>query len=115
LPFPSATVQTGTSSPESTADFVAVQVKTSNCVQNDRWLVSLCTRGGNRSWSGIVKRMDASRCDYVFAHVGDGRRWFVPIESVDGGTAICLGGPKYSEFEVEPGDALPSSGLGVAV
>ncbi len=68
----------------------------------------MCTRGGNQSWNGIVKRMDASRCDYLFAHVGNGRRWFIPASSVEGATAICLGGPKYSEFEVESGEPIPS-------
>jgi hypothetical protein len=60
------------------ADFggrlVRVQVKTSTCRKNDRFVVALCTRGGNQSWNGIVKRLDATRCDALFVHVGDGRR-----------------------------------------
>jgi hypothetical protein len=96
-------------------DFVAefgdrlarVQVKTCTCWIKNRWSVTLCTRGGNQSWSGLVKRLDASRCDYVFVVVGDGRRWCIPAESLDGGTGIQLGGPKYSEYEVEPGRPLP--------
>jgi PD-(D/E)XK endonuclease len=52
-----------------------VQVKTSTCWQKNRFVVALCTRGGNQSWNGIVKRLDATRCDTVFVHVGDGRRW----------------------------------------
>ena len=39
--------------------FVGVQVKTSTCFRNGRWDVTLCTRGGNQSWSGIVKRFDS--------------------------------------------------------
>jgi hypothetical protein len=70
------------------ADFgdgaVRVQVKTSTCWRNRRWNVTLATRGGNRSWSGLVKRIDASRCDYLFAHAGDGRRWYIPISALDG-------------------------------
>lgn len=50
--------------------------------------------------------MDASRCDYVFAHVGDGRRWFIPAPALGGGTSITLGGPKYADFEVQPGEPL---------
>jgi PD-(D/E)XK endonuclease len=80
-----------------------VQVKTSTSFHKRRWVVALCTRGGNQSWNGIVKRMDPSRCDYLFVHVGDGRRWFIPSSSISGGTAICLGGPKYAEYEVAPG------------
>ena len=84
-----------------------VQVKTCTCWVRRRWSVSVCTRGGNQSWSGIVKRFDAARCDYLFALVGDGRRWFIPSASLDGGTSIQLGGPKYSEFEVVRGDPIP--------
>ena len=85
-----------------------VQVKTTRVFRNGRWDTTLCTRGGNRSWSGIVKHLDCSRCDYLFVHVGDGRRWFIPAASIGGGTHIVLGGPKYAEFEVERGAPLVS-------
>jgi hypothetical protein len=84
----------------------SVQVKTSTCWQRDRYVVALCARGGNQSWNGVIKRIDASRCDYVFIHVGDARRWFIPIDLLGGGSGIVLGGPKYSEHEVEPGARL---------
>jgi PD-(D/E)XK endonuclease len=83
-----------------------VQVKTSTCWRNARFVVALCTRGGNRSWNGIVKRLNATRCDRVFVHVGDGRRWYIPANALGGGSAIVLGGPKYAEYEVEPGEPL---------
>jgi len=86
-----------------------VQVKTSTCWHKKRWFVSVCTRGGNQSWNGIVKRLDPSRCDYLFVLAGDGRRWFIPSQAVGGGTAIQLGGPKYADFEVERGDPIPAS------
>jgi hypothetical protein len=93
------------------ADFgdrpVRVQVKTATHFRNRRWEVSLCTRGGNQSWSGLVKRLDPTRCDAVFVHVGDGRRWYIPVSAVGGGSGILLGGPKYAEFEVERGAPLP--------
>jgi hypothetical protein len=89
------------------ADFagklVCVQVKTSGAWHRNRFVVALCTRGGNQSWNRIIKHLDASRCDAVFVHVADGRRWFIPASALGGKSAICLGGPKYSEFEVEPG------------
>jgi hypothetical protein len=92
------------------ADFgdklVRVQVKTSTCWNRNRFVVALCTRGGNQSWNGIVKRLDSTRCDAVFVHVGDGRRWYIPASALGGGSAIVLGGPKYSEYEVEPGQPL---------
>jgi hypothetical protein len=85
-----------------------VQVKTATFFRNGRWEVTLATYGGNQSWTGLVKRFDASRYDYLFALVGDGRRWFIPSEALGGGRRILLGGPKYAEFEVERGHPLPS-------
>ncbi len=78
-----------------------VQVKTSTYAQRGRFDVMLATRGGNQSWSGLVKRLDQRRCDYLFVHVGDGRRWFIPAAAIGGGTRIVLGGPKYAGFEVD--------------
>jgi hypothetical protein len=95
------------------ADFdgrlIRVQVKTSACRYKQRWSVTVCTRGGNRSWSGLVKTLDLDRFDYLFVVVADGRQWFIPADRVEGGTAIHLGGPKYSEFEVERGDPIPQA------
>jgi hypothetical protein len=93
------------------ADFgdgvVRVQVKTSTCRnRKGRWAVTLCTRGGNRSWSGLVKVLDPTRCDAVFVHVGDGRRWYIPATALDATSGLSLGGPKYAEYEVEPGAPL---------
>ena len=78
-----------------------VQVKTSTVLRKDRWEVSLRTSGGNQSWNRIVKLMDASRCDYLFVLVGDGRQWFMPSRDIGGGHSILLGGPKYASFEVD--------------
>ena len=92
------------------ADFgdriVRVQVKTSTYWRANRWEVMLATRGGNQSWSGLVKVVEPSRCDSLFVHVGDGRRWYIPVFALGGGSHIVLGGPKYSEYEVEPGQPL---------
>ena len=51
-----------------------VQVKTSACFRLGRWSVTLATRGGKQSWNGMVKRLDPTRCDYLFVLVGDGRQ-----------------------------------------
>ena len=80
-----------------------IQVKTSTYFHNGRWGITLCTRGGNRSWSGLVKTLDASQYDYLFVLVGDGRRWLIPAAEVDGGSGLNPGGPKYERFEIEPG------------
>jgi hypothetical protein len=86
---------------------IRVQVKTSTYrgskPESDRWSVSIATNGGNRSWSGVAKRFDPVRVDYLFVLVGDGRRWFIPAHLIEGSRELVLGGPKYSEFEVERG------------
>ena len=79
-----------------------IQVKTSTHFRNGRWLVATCTRGGNQSWNGIVKRLEESRFDYLFVVVGDWRCWFIPAGEVHSRTGISLGGPKYSEFAITP-------------
>ena len=88
-------------------ELIRVQVKTSTCFSHGRWQVTLCTRGGNRSWSGLVKRFAAARCDWLFVLVGDGRRWFIPAGTVGGGSGLVLGGPKYATYEIDSGRPLP--------
>src|SRR5882757_11203630 len=92
-----------------------VQVKTATFRRNGRWQVMICTRGGNQSWNGLVKRFSAQRCEYLFVLVADGRRWFIPTSSISASTKIVLGGPKYAEFEVEPGRPLPSDRTSAAI
>ncbi|MFZ0088667.1 MAG: group I intron-associated PD-(D/E)XK endonuclease [Solirubrobacteraceae bacterium] len=77
-----------------------IQVKTSTYFHHDRWGITLCTRGGNRSWSGLVKRLDPTRYDYLFVLVGDGRRWLIPAAEVEGRSGLMLGGPKYAAYEI---------------
>jgi PD-(D/E)XK endonuclease len=83
-----------------------VQVKTSTGFHRRRWEIAVATRGGNRSWSGLVKYLDPSCYDYLFVLVGDGRRWFVPSSEVAGTSGLRLGGPKYERFEIEPGQPI---------
>ncbi len=86
-----------------------VEVKTSSYRnENGRWEIGIATRGGNQSWSGLVKHFEPDRCDYLFVLVGDGRRWLIPTEELECKTGLSLGGPKYSEFEVERGRPLPT-------
>jgi Holliday junction resolvase-like predicted endonuclease len=83
-----------------------IQVKTSTYVErtlngNPRWQVQIATNGGNQSWSGVAKRFDPSRFDLLFVLTGGGRRWLVPAAYIEAETNLSLGGPKYSEFEIE--------------
>jgi PD-(D/E)XK endonuclease len=88
-----------------------IQVKTSVC-RNDtsrgdcRYKVQLATNGGNQSWRGEVKSFDATAVDALFVLVGDGRRWFIPAAAVEAATSLNLGGPLYSEFEIDQGRPL---------
>lgn len=71
---------------------VRVQVKTSTqqVAATDgkaRWNVAIATNGGNRSWDGLTKKFDRSAVDYLFALVGDGRRWFIPTAVIEGGSS----------------------------
>lgn len=95
---------------EAESDLLRVQVKTCTCQRSTaagaRWEVSLRTRGGNRSWGGTSKRFDPHAVDCLFVLVGDGRRWSIPAVAVEGTAVIRLGGEKYSEFEVEPGQPI---------
>ena len=59
----------------------------STCHRRERWAVLISTRGGNQSWTGLVKYFDPARCDYLFVHVGDGRRWFIPDRKLESSRA----------------------------
>jgi PD-(D/E)XK endonuclease len=90
---------------------IKVQVKTSTYkwqpkTGGDRWKASICTNGGNQSWTGLTKKFDAAKVDYLFVLVGDGRRWFIPACYVEAAREVTLGGSKYSEFEVERGTSF---------
>ena len=94
-------------------ELIRIEVKTSNSrTPVGNWALAVCTRGGNQSWSGTTKRFDPTRCEFVFAHVGDGRRWFIPAARIEGETTIALGCPKYAEFEIESGPPLPTKTQG---
>lgn len=87
---------------------IRVQVKTSTFrgpvkSGEERWRISIATNGGNRSWTGLTKKFDPARVDYLFVLVGDGRRWFIPASLVEAARSIALGGTKYSEFEIKRG------------
>jgi PD-(D/E)XK endonuclease len=84
---------------------VRVQVKTSTHFVNGRFRVQLCTRGGNQSWTGVVKRLDASRYDWLFVLTEGGERWCIPATAVEGTSGILVGGPKYEAFVVRDEDA----------
>jgi hypothetical protein len=87
-------------------NLVRVQAKTCTLFRG-RWDVTLCTRGGNQSWSGLVKHLNPSRFDYLFVLVGDGRQWFIPRPVRGRRQRNSPRRPKYAEFEVDRGDPIP--------
>jgi hypothetical protein len=88
-------------------ELLRVQVKTCRrLTPAGNYCVMLETKGGNQSWNGVVRRFDPSRYDRLFVLVGDGRRWFIPSGAIEGTGSISLGGPKYAEYEIEPGRAF---------
>jgi hypothetical protein len=100
---------------------VKVQVKTSTFQAKpksgeERWKVAIATNGGNRSWTGLTKKFDPAKVDYLFVLVGNGRRWFIPSAFIEAAREVTLGGSKYSEFEIEKGtpfEALIYSSAGL--
>jgi PD-(D/E)XK endonuclease len=90
---------------------IRVQVKTSTFrgaikSGSERWKIAIATNGGNRSWTGVTKKFDPAKVDYLFVLVGDGRRWFIPAFLVEAARSLALGGAKYSEFEIERGTSF---------
>ena len=74
-----------------------VQVKTSRVPYKGRWAVTVCTRGGNQSWSGLVKTLDPSE---LRLPVRPGRRRPPVVHpgrlASRAARASTLGGPKYA-------------------
>lgn len=88
-----------------------VQVKTSTFLSptptgEERWSVIVCTNGGNQSWSGITKAFDPANADLLYVLTGHGRRWLIPTDALEAARALTLGGPKYSEFELDRGNPI---------
>jgi hypothetical protein len=88
-----------------------VQVKTSTQRAttpdgHSRFPVMIATNGGNQSWSGLTKRCDPATFDLLFVLTGNGRRWLIPAAEIEARNCITLGGPKYSEFEIDLGGPI---------
>jgi hypothetical protein len=70
---------------------------------HNRSAVTLATSGGNQSWTGVREPLDRrdstiSSCTRAMAVGGSSL-----LTVIEAQTAITLGGPRYSEFEIEPG------------
>jgi hypothetical protein len=90
-----------------------VQAKTSTQIKitphgHERYPVALATNGGNQSWNHETKLFEASRSDLVFIIVASGQRWLIPSHEIDAERQIQLGGPRYSEYEIEASEEIES-------
>jgi hypothetical protein len=93
---------------ESNGRLLRIQVKTSTQSRlrvdgHNRSAVTLATSGGNQSWTGVREPLDRrdstiSSCTRAMAVGGSSL-----LTVIEAQTAITLGGPRYSEFEIEPG------------
>jgi hypothetical protein len=91
--------------------FLRIQVKTTTQETRTphghvRFPVSLTTCGGNQSWTGVVKTIDPETIDHLFVLTGSGRRWLIPATDIEGRRGLHLGGPRYAQFEIEPGTRI---------
>jgi hypothetical protein len=67
-----------------------VQVKTTTCRgPSGRFIVQLCTRGGNRSFH-TTKAFDPSACDLLFVLTDDRNRYLIPTTSIITRTSLTL-------------------------
>ena len=64
-----------------------VQVKTSTVLPQQPLRRSRSPRAAaTRAGAASSSKFSPTQCDYLFVHVGDGRRWFIPSEAVEGGS-----------------------------
>ena len=76
-----------------------VQVKrTHRIAESGNYEASLTTKGGNQSWSGLVKKITSDECDIVFISTPDGD-WELPVSVVEGKGTITLG-KKYKQYRL---------------
>ena len=90
-----------------------VQAKTSTQIVitpngHEHYKVMLATNGGNQSWNHECKRFGPDRTDLVFIVVANGRRWLIPSVEIDAERQVQLGGPRYSEFEIDASNEIHS-------
>lgn len=77
-----------------------VQVKTTTYRPKGAFAVSLTVKGGNRSGTGKIKKLDPSTVDDVFVLTGDGKMYLIPVEHV--GQYFTLSS-RFDVFEVHWG------------
>jgi hypothetical protein len=67
-----------------------VQVKTTSYAPNGCYKVSLTVKGGNRSSTGKIKKLDPSTVDAVFVMCQNHDKFLIPIEAIAGQQMLTL-------------------------
>ena len=62
-----------------------VECKSSRHKPNEKsYLVELATKGGNQSWSKVIKKIDSTKVDEIFILDGDGYYYVYNSKELDG-------------------------------
>jgi hypothetical protein len=65
-----------------------------------RFIVQLCTRGGNQSFH-TTKYFDPTVVDLLYVRTDAGERYLIPTNAITARTSLTLG-RRYEPFQVEP-------------
>ena len=79
-----------------------IQVKTTTAKSRGKrgYDVHLSTQGGNQSWSGVIKKFDSEKVDFVFVVTESGDQYLIPSDKINGTQIITVGNQAYNEFRV---------------
>ncbi len=79
-----------------------VQIKTSTIqASSGSFRVTLVTRGGNQSWSGISHYFDKTASELLFILTNNGNQYLIPTNVLQEDAAlIAVGGTKWNEYKV---------------
>jgi len=76
-----------------------VQVKTTRQVgPKGKYRVDLRTQGGNQSWSGVSKRFDSTKVEYLFVLLDNGETYCIPSSEMDNESRITPESGKFERF-----------------
>lgn len=81
-------------------ELIRVQCKSTKYKDNNKYRVQLATNGGNQSWSGVVKKLDAVEIDRLFVYCFDGTCYEFGPDEFANKSAMILG-PTKKAFIVE--------------
>lgn len=84
---------------EQSGKLETVQVKTATQKDGNIYVVELQTKGGNQSWSGIVKTLKDTEVDLLFVVTKAGTTYLIPVSEITNRATLNLGN-KYEKYRV---------------